>query len=312
MSLRAWCVTVVLGACTLAGAPVAVAAGPLPTLGGGLTVAGAVTTPASYSVADLGGLAQTTASVAGHSFTGVSLAAVVNAAGPVLPSAKNASLRVTIAVAGAAGRTVTIALGELDPSFGNHPAILALAEDGAALRDAPDLLVAGDTTPAGRFVRRVTRITIAVQSPTPTAPPSAGAITVHDGPRTVVLSAARLAALPSQTLTVSFKAGTSPQTHTEIGPTLDTVLAAAGIRPWSAAWVAAVGSDGYVATVTPAEAEVGGRPLLISLDEDGVAQSQPRLVVDGDVKGGRYVSGVDDLYVGRAQPFWASILSRLR
>jgi hypothetical protein len=54
----------------------------------------------------------------------------------------------------------------------------------------------------------------------------------------------------------------------------------------------------YVATVTPAEQLVGGRPLQLSLNEDGVALAQPRLVTDGDVHGGRYVSGVVDLYVG--------------
>jgi hypothetical protein len=69
-----------------------------------------------------------------------------------------------------------------------------------------------------------------------------------------------------------------------------------------------VGSDGYVAVVTPAEAWVGGRPLLVSLSEDGQALAQPRLVVDGDVKGCRYVSGVVDLVVGHAlsaeAPWW--------
>jgi hypothetical protein len=274
-------------------------------------VGGAVSSPATYSIAALKALPQTTATVSGRTLTGVSLETLVNTAMPVLPSAKNAALRVTIAVAGSVGRTVTIALGELDPNFGNHPALLALTQAGATLRDGPDLVVPGDTSPSARFVRRVTRITVAVQSPPPTPAPSAGAITVHDGRRAVVLSATRLAGLPAQTLNVSFQAGTSPQRHTETGPTLDTVLAAAGLRPWSVAWVAGVGSDGYVATVTPAEAEVGGRPLLISLVEDGVVQAQPRLVVDGDVKGGRYVSGVDDLYVGRAQPFWLTLLSGL-
>ena len=67
-------------------------------------------------------------------------------------------------------------------------------------------------------------------------------------------------------------------------------------------WVAAVGSDGYVATVTPAEAWPGGRPLLISLSEDGTPLSAPRLVTDGDIKGGRYVSGVYDLVVGQGAP----------
>ncbi|MBV9582797.1 MAG: hypothetical protein JO057_29795, partial [Chloroflexi bacterium] len=54
----------------------------------------------------------------------------------------------------------------------------------------------------------------------------------------------------------------------------------------------------YVATVTPAEQLVGGRQLQLSLVEDGTALPQPRLVPDGDVKGGRYVSGVVDIYAG--------------
>jgi len=44
--------------------------------------------------------------------------------------------------------------------------------------------------------------------------------------------------------------------------------------------------------VTIAEERVDGRPLLLSTVEDGKALQQPRLVTDGDVKGGRYVSGV--------------------
>jgi hypothetical protein len=36
----------------------------------------------------------------------------------------------------------------------------------------------------------------------------------------------------------------------------------------------------------------------LSLNEDGTALAQPRLATDGDVRGGRYVSGVVDIYVG--------------
>jgi hypothetical protein len=63
-----------------------------------------------------------------------------------------------------------------------------------------------------------------------------------------------------------------------------------------------MGDDGYVAAVTPAETVVVGRPLLISLTEDGTALAEPCLVTDGDVKGGRYVSGVYDLVVGAGAP----------
>ena len=103
-------------------------------------------------------------------------------------------------------------------------------------------------------------------------------------------------------------AGTASQSHTETGPTLQTVLRAARIPTGLDTWVAAVGSDDYIATVTPAEAWVGGRPLLLSLTEDGQALAQPRLVTDADLKGGRYVSDVVDIGVGQGLtaggPWW--------
>jgi hypothetical protein len=267
-----------------------------------LSVAGAVGAPAMYSRGELAALAQTTVEAgpgsATHTVEGVSLLTLVNLAQPTLPAGvKNAQLRVTIAVEGAFGRATTIALGELDPSFGDHPALLVLERDGHELRRGPQLVFPGDSN-AARSVFDVRRITVAVQSPTPTVPAHPGDLTVTDGHVTRVLRAEQLARLRSRTRTVSFLAGAAPQTHTESGPALLAVLARAGLRIGADTWVAAVASDGYVATVTPGEARFGGRPLQISLVEDGVALAQPRLVVDGDVKGGRYVSGVTKLVVG--------------
>jgi len=315
--LRACCAIAILSAAGLAGATGADAA----TASGassaaalaaasGLAVDGDVTAPSRYSLAQLRALPQTTLEVRRTplrsrttAYSGVALRDLVNLAGPVFPAgAKNPSLRVTIAVTGSSGRVVTLALGELDPSFGNHPAILALTQDGRALRAAPELVL-DDSLPLRRL-DRVTHVAVSVHNPTPTPPPSPGAVTVRDGSRSTVLTAQRIAALPARTLTVSFQAGTSPQTHTETGPRLDSVLAAAGIPSFTVAWVAAVASDDYVATVTPAEDWVGGRRLLLSRIEDGVALAQPRLVADGDVKGGRYVSGVTDLVVGRSPLWW--------
>jgi hypothetical protein len=144
----------------------------------------------------------------------------------------------------------------------------------------------------------VDEITVGVESPTPTAAP-AGGLDVLAGRRTISVSRALLDALPHLTLSVSFLAGATRQQHTEEGPTLRAVLAAAHIHASSRTWVAAVGSDGCVALVTPAEAMVDGKTLVVSTVEDGVALRQPRLVVDGDVKGGRYVSLMADLVVGR-------------
>ena len=94
---------------------------------------------------------------------------------------------------------------------------------------APELVVPGDTNPA-RALEAVNRITVSVQNPTPTTPPAPGAVTVEDGPRTTILGAAQLAKLPSQTLDVTFQAGTATQQHVEIGPTLQDVLRAAHIH----------------------------------------------------------------------------------
>ncbi|HEY0934326.1 MAG TPA: hypothetical protein VGD91_11350 [Trebonia sp.] len=267
-----------------------------------LVVSGAVSDPASYTVAALAALPQenvTLPAPGGRTVqaTGVSLDALVNSAAPVLPDVKNGLLRVVVTASGPGGHRVSFALGELDPSFGDHDAVVLLSVNGRHLR-APALAVPGDQTPArDRLV--LSRVSVQVTSPVVTVPPASGALVIENGTHTAVLSAARLARLPRRTLTVTFLAGTTPETLTESGPTLAAVLRAAHVGTNLGTWVAAVGSDGYVADVTPAEAWPGGRPLLVSLAENGTALAAPRLVADGDVKGGRYVSGVDDLVVGR-------------
>jgi hypothetical protein len=122
---------------------------------------------------------------------------------------------------------------------------------------------------------------------------------LHNGSHSASLNSAFLNRLPKETLTVSFIGPGGTQTHAEIGPSLIDVLLFGGLfsNPFNT-WVAAVGSDNYVATVTPAEQLVGGRQLQLSLVEDGLQLAQPRLVAGGDVHGGRYVSDMVDLYVG--------------
>ena len=66
--------------------------------------------------------------------------------------------------------------------------------------------------------------------------------------------------------------------------------------------VLAIGADGYAALVSYGEIspDFGNRGLLLSTSEDGAALARPRLVVPGDVRGGRYVSDVVELHVLRA------------
>ncbi len=269
-----------------------------------VTVNGEVAEPATYSITQLGTLPQTTATVTEgvHQYTdtGVLLETLVKDAEPAYPASllntKNELLRVTATVYGSGG-PVTFAVGELDPSFGDHPALLALTQNGQPIAGGPELVVPGDSAPV-RFASDVTKVTVGIATAPATTTDLTGTVTVIDGKSKVSLSPAELASLPQETLTVSFNGPHGSQTHTETGPPLIDVLAAGGVAPTFNTWIAATsGEDNYVATVTPGEALVGGRPLLLSLVEDGVP-IQPRLVTDGDIAGGRYDSGVVDLYAG--------------
>lgn len=232
-------------------------------------VTGAVGDPAGYAPAQL---------------AGASLYDVVERAAPRLPAGKNTGLRVTVRVTGRQGRSSTFALGELDPGFGNHRAVFSAWGGKVTLR------VPGDRLPS-RTVPDVQAVQVAVSATGVTAVP-AGAVRIIAPHREVTLPAWLLAHLPARTVEVSFEAGTAPQTHTETGPALSAALLAAGVWPAGGMPVVAVGGDGYGAAVTLDEDYVGGRPLLLSTMEDGVALAQPRLVPVGDVKGGRYVSDV--------------------
>jgi hypothetical protein len=104
---------------------------------------------------------------------------------------------------------------------------------------------------------------------TNTSPPPGSPVEIIDGNRQITLNTSLLTRLSAEALQVSFQGPTGLQTHTEVGPPLLEVLALAGVLPTLNTWVAAVGDDNYVATVTPAEQLVGGRPLQLSLIEDG-------------------------------------------
>lgn len=272
-----------------------------------LRVGGEVSAPAAYTAAQLAALPQATVTVTvgRHTVTdtGVLLETLVSDAGPAYPASlantKNELLRVTATVRGAGGDEVTFADGELDPGFGNHPALVVLTQDGRTIPGGPELVVPGDHAPV-RSVPHVAAVTVGIATApaTDTAPSAGSPVKIIDGRHVVSLSAATLARLPQETLPVSFEGPGGVSADTETGPALLAVLARAGIWPTLNTWVAAVGDDNYVATVTPAEQFAGGRPLQLSLVENGTVLAQPRLVTDGDVKGGRYVSGIVDIYVG--------------
>jgi hypothetical protein len=66
--------------------------------------------------------------------------------------------------------------------------------------------------------------------------------------------------------------------------------------------IEAIGSDQYAAIVAAGEIDpfFGNKSALLAVTEDGQALAQPRLIVPGDVHGGRYVSDVVGVVLDQA------------
>ncbi len=126
------------------------------------------------------------------------------------------------------------------------------------------------------------------------------------------LDAAALQALPQATQTDTFTSGPASQTHTYTGPTLWSVVNAAGIQTTGSKndllnrYVLATGSDGYRVVFSMGELSpaFGNRADLVATQETIGGKTAPltadglaRATAPGDVKGGRYVSNLASLTV---------------
>lgn len=133
-----------------------------------------------------------------------------------------------------------------------------------------------------------------------------------DKPYTLTL--ADLRKLPQVSASVEYTSAKGPQKHTYQGVLLHEVLEDAQPRFDPAkkngslrGVVAATGGGDYRAVFAWAELDPGfaKSPVLLAVSEDGVAfedASGPRLVVPQDTKGGRYVSELNQLWVGVVDP----------
>ncbi|WP_027502130.1 molybdopterin-dependent oxidoreductase [Rhodococcus sp. UNC363MFTsu5.1] len=122
----------------------------------------------------------------------------------------------------------------------------------------------------------------------------------------VTLTAEWLRSFPAQTQAVEFDSSKGRQSHVYDGAALADVLNGLGVVTDPSAKnaalrlaVLATGSDGYRAAVSWGEfaPDFAATPVLVAHTEDGRPLEQPRLVVPGDAKGGRYVSGLTELRV---------------
>lgn len=252
-------------------------------------------------------------------YTGTNLQTLVDAAGGFtpMPGVKNSVLRNYIVAVGSDGYQAVFAGGEFNPRFGDRPYMAAYADTGGQLGPSgPDgfarMVVPGDLA-GGRYVSNL----VTLQARTaPSLPGTRGGVSnqftltgvVHPG----TYALPDLEALPATSLTATYLAGSTSVTDTYTGVSLWTLLSTAGLildptikNDVLRQYVVAVGSDGYEAVFSLGEIDpaFGDQPDLVAYADTG-GQLGPggpdgfaRMVVPGDIAGGRYVSNLVELAV---------------
>jgi hypothetical protein len=243
----------------------------------------------------------------------------VNAAGGFTPApgVKNSFLRNYIVAVGSDGYQAVFAGGEFSPKFGNRPYMAAYADQTGQLGPGgPDgfarMVVPGDVA-GGRYVSNLVSLHAGTA---PSLPGTGGgvssqfALTGVQHPATYTL--ASLTALPATTLTTTYLAAGVPVTDTYTGVSLWTLLSTAGLILNPAIkndvlrkYVVAVGSDGYEAIFSLGEIDpfFGNQLDTVAYADSGnqLGSGGPdgfaRMVVPGDIAGGRYVSNLVALAV---------------
>jgi excisionase family DNA binding protein len=98
-----------------------------------------------------------------HRYTGVLLHELLVSAGLVRPvEAWRGALSRYVLATGGDGHAAVIALGEIDPAYGNVPVLIAWQRDGAPLAagEGPLLLVVPSDHRGGRYVRGLARLAV--------------------------------------------------------------------------------------------------------------------------------------------------------
>lgn len=241
------------------------------------------------------------------------------------PGVKNDVLRHYVVATGSDGYRAVFSLGEFHPAFGNEPVLIAYQFDNVPLGNPKSLLEATNdgfarmTAPAdkhgARYVSNLAQLQVFSATPaskiTGDAPRGTfsedfilGGLVQNSGSYNLEA----LKAFPdakTKTVHVTYQAGPNTVSHTVTGVSLWALLSSAGIitdpnakNDLIGKYVVATGSDGYKAVVALGEILPWlrtGKPYLVAYKADGhLLQDNgfARLVVPGDIHGGRYVSNL--------------------
>jgi hypothetical protein len=296
---------------------------------------GDVGMPGVYDFSSLSALPATTETVtysAGgapttDTFTGTELWTLLGNAGGIVPvpGVKNSSLLNYVVGVGSDGYEAVFSGGEINPMFGGSsraPDMVAYSDTGGQLGQGgangfARTVVPGDKA-GGRYVSNLVDLTVG-EAPVPAKGPGGMStqFTLSGVKTPGVYTLSSLETLPAVQLTATYTAGGNPVTDTYTGISLWTLLNDAGLitdpnikNDVLRQYVEAIGSDGYAAIFSLGEIDpmFGGQEDLVAYadelgqlgpdGEDGFA----RMVVPGDLAGGRYVSNLVALKVFTAAP----------
>jgi hypothetical protein len=243
-----------------------------------------------------------------------------NAGGVTTTTAKNDILSKYVIATGSDGYQAVVSLGEIDPMFGNQPVLLAYADTEGQLGPKGSdglarMVVPGDAA-GGRYVSDLVSLkVVSLPEPGPTGPggisPQATLSGVVANP-TIVTPETLSALNQSTTETATYLAGSTSTTDTYTGVSLWTLIQDAGLltdptikNDVLGFAVVATGSDGYRAVISLGEIDpmFGNQQDLVAYSDTagqlgpGGSDGALRLVVPGDVAGGRYVSNLVSLQV---------------
>jgi DMSO/TMAO reductase YedYZ molybdopterin-dependent catalytic subunit len=291
------------------------------------SLTGDIATPGTYDYSTLSALPPTTQTVtytsAGQpvtdTYTGTNLWTVLNspsAGGGItpIPGVKNSTLDNYVVAVGSDGYEAVFSGGELNPKFGNQPNMIAYQDTSGPLvsNGFARAVVPGDTA-GGRYVSNIVELNVGQAPALPgTGGGKSSQLTLNGVKNPGTLDLAALQALPATTVTATYTSGSTPVTDTYTGVSLWTLLNSAGLiedptikNDVLRQYVVAVGSDGYEAVFSLGEIDpaFGDQPDLVAyadtggqLGPDGV-DGFARMVVPGDIAGGRYISNLVSLSV---------------
>ena len=254
-------------------------------------------------------------------YTGTTLWNLLNTAGGVTTtSAKNDILSKYVIATGSDGYTAVYSLGEINPQFGNQSILIASSDTAGQLGPTGSdglsrVVVPGDIA-GGRYVSDLVSLKVgSLPEPGPTGPGGIVASATLSGAVAdpTIITPETLSQLnQSQTETATYLSGSGPVTDTYTGVSLWNLIQDAGLLTDPSIKndllnfvVVATGSDGYRTAFSLGEIHpaFGNQQDIVAYSDQkgqlgsGGSDGAMRIVVPGDVAGGRYVSNLTSLQV---------------